>query len=78
VTTPAGEIHANHPLAQSIETTEKGVKVRGPDKNVAAQALARMRGYDVQRVEVTANPLTDYLRSLRSAEVHELPDSDRG
>jgi phage terminase small subunit len=76
IKTPAGEVTPAHPLCQSYKTGKSGVEVRMPDKVAAATALARLAGWDVQRVEVTANPLTDYLRSLRSAEVHELPDSD--
>lgn len=75
IKTPAGEVTPSHPLCQSYKTSKNGVEVRMPDKVAAATALARLAGWDVQRVEIQANPLTDYLRSLRSAEVKELPDS---
>lgn len=67
--TPVGELTPDHPLAQSYEVTEKGIKVRGVDKVASAQALSRMMGYDApQQVEVTVNPLTSYLRTLRGGQ----------
>lgn len=68
VSTPAGEITPSHPLCQAYEEGPKGRKVRMPDKVAAAQALARLAGWEAaQRVEVSVdNPLTQYLRELRS------------
>jgi phage terminase small subunit len=72
VATPAGELTPDHPLAQSYQVDDKGVKVRMPDKVAAAQALARIQGYDApQQLEVTVNPLTSYLRTLRGAKTIE-------
>lgn len=71
IVTPAGHVSPDHPLAQSVEVSEKGTKVRLPDKNAAAAGLARLHGWDAaQRVEVTVdNPLTAYLRELRGKSV---------
>jgi hypothetical protein len=68
ITTPAGEINEHHPLCQSYEVSEKGKKLKMPDKVAAATALARLSGWDApSKVEITINPLTEYLRSLRNA-----------
>ena len=50
-----------------------------PDKNIAAQALARMQGWEAaQRVEVThINPLTSYLRELRAKAIEVSTTSER-
>jgi hypothetical protein len=68
IKTPVGEVHEHHPLAQSLEITDKGTKIRLPDKNAAAAGLARLAGWEAaQRVEVQVdNPLTAYLRELRA------------
>jgi phage tail protein X len=68
IRTPAGEVHANHPLCQSVEVSDKGMKIRVPDKAAAAAQLARLSGWDAaQRVSLEAdNPLTAYLRALRA------------
>jgi hypothetical protein len=68
VNTPAGDIHPQHPLCQAVEISEKGTKVRMPDKNTAAQTLARLNGWDAPtKLELSAdNPLTAYLRELRA------------
>ena len=82
IRTPAGEVHANHPLCQSVEVSERGTRVRMPDKNTAAANLARLNGWDAAtKVEVAVvNPLTSYLRELRAktveAEVRDVPSLD--
>ena len=78
VNTPVSEITPDHPLAQGIEITDKGTKIRTPDKNVAAQALARMNGWEqAQRVDLTlSNPLTTYLRQLRGSDARVIEDSE--
>ena len=76
IVTPVGQVDANHPLAQSVEITDKGIKIRLPDKNAAAAGLSRLHGWDAaERVDLTlTNPLTDYLRALRSADAKVIED----
>lgn len=78
IKTPVGEVHEHHPLAQAVEITDKGTKVRLPDKNAAAAQLARLAGWEAaQRVELQVdNPLTAYLRELRAkpTEVQAIED----
>lgn len=78
IRTPAGEVTPNHPLAQSYEVSDKGIKIRVPDKNQAAAQLARMHGWEAaQRVDVTVdNPLTGYLRALRAADARVIDDNE--
>lgn len=79
ILTPVGSVTPNHPLAQSYEVTDKGTKVRLPDKNAAAQGLARLNGWDAPaKVEISIDPMSAYLRQLRNkamegeiAQVHD-------
>jgi hypothetical protein len=67
IKTSASEIPINSPLVQSYEVGKNGIKLRIPDKNVAAAGLARLNGWDApSKLELSAeNPLTSYLRALR-------------
>ena len=80
IRTPAGEVNANHPLAQSVEISDKGVKIRLPDKNQAAAGLARLHGWEAaERVDLTLDsPLTQYLRALRGNEVRVIEGDASG
>jgi phage terminase small subunit len=71
IKTPVGEVNEHHPLAQAVEITDKGTKVRLPDKNVAAAQLARLVGWDQpSKIALSGDDtLTSYLLSLRATPI---------
>ena len=67
IRTPADRVPAGSPVIQAYEMTESGPKIRICDKAAAGAQLAKMCGWnEPDKVEMSANSLTSYLRELRS------------
>ena len=67
IRTPADRVPAGSPVIQAYEMTESGPKIRICDKAAAGAQLAKMCGWnEPDKVEMSADSLTSYLRELRS------------
>ena len=68
IRTPADRVPAGSPVIQAYEQDGEGrVKLRICDKAAAGAQLAKMCGWnEPDKVEMSANSLTSYLRELRS------------
>jgi Terminase small subunit len=68
IRTPADQVPAGSPVIQAYEQDGEGrVKLRICDKAAASAQLAKMCGWnEPDKVEMSANSLTSYLRELRS------------
>ena len=68
VRTPVGQIHTDHPLAQSYKVdTDGDLEVRMPDKIAAIALLAKMCGWnEPDRLQISTDSLTTYLLQLRA------------
>ena len=67
IRTPADRVPAGSPVIQAYEMTESGPKIRICDKAAAGAQLAKMCGWnEPDKVEMSADSLTSYLRDLRS------------
>lgn len=67
IRTPVGQVTAESPLAQELNESESGVRIKMPGKIEAVRELAKLAGYnEPERVDVNANLIGQILSGLTS------------